>query len=65
MKQNQFVTKGKIVFLKGEGDKHNKRDMYIVLDASDTELIVSKLPHALSGNKPISFQPHNWCYPMS
>ena len=42
-----------------EGDIHNKREMYIVLDTSDTELIFSKLPHALSGNKPISFQPHN------
>ena len=56
------VEKGNIVLLKAEGDKHNKRDLYIVLDANDSDLIVSKLPHALSGNKPISFQPHNFTY---
>ena len=58
------VEKGNLVFLKQEGDKHHRRDLYFVLEILPTEnsLIVAKLLHALSGNQSITFQPHNITY---
>ena len=58
------MEKGNLVFLKQEGDKHHRRDLYIVLEILPTEnsLIIAKLLHALSGNQSITFQPHNITY---
>ena len=58
------AKKGQVVFLKHEISKHLRREMYLVLDtdSSTDTLVIVKLPHALSGNKPISFQPHNFSY---
>ena len=58
------AKKGQIVFMKHESSKHSRRDLYIVLDTDDSSqtLVIAKLPHALSGSKPVSFQPHNVTY---
>merc|ERR1711952_544401 len=50
--------------MKHEGSKHTRRDLYLVLDTDNTTmtLVIAKLPHALSGNQPITFQPHNVKY---
>ena len=58
------AIKGQIIFLKHEITKHSKREMYIVLetDATTQTHVISKLPHALSGNTPITFQPQNFNY---
>ena len=57
------ASKGQLVFLKNEIDKHSKRSLYIVIDNDvlSQELVIAKLPHALS-NEPITFQPHNFSY---
>ena len=58
------VEKGNVVFLKQEGDKHHRRDLYMVLEIlpAENSLIIVKLLHALSGNHSITFQPHNITY---
>ena len=58
------ATKGQLVFLKHEISKHARREMYIVLDtdSSTRTMVIAKLPHALSFNEPITFQPHNFKY---
>ena len=58
------ATKGQIVFMKHEGSKHSRKDLYLVLDTDESTktLVVAKLPHALSGSQPITFQPHNVKY---
>ena len=58
------AKRGQIVFLKHEISKHLKQEMYLVLDTDDSTetLVIVKLPHALSGNKSITFQPHNFSY---
>ena len=58
------VQKGNVVFLKQEGDKHHRRDLYFVLEIlpAENSLIIAKLLHALSGNQSITFQPHNITY---
>ena len=58
------AKKGQIVLLKHEITKHSRRELYLVLDTDQTNqsLVISKLPHALSGTIPVSFQPHNIRY---
>ena len=58
------AKKGQLVFLKKEGNKLEKRDLYLVVDNDEAEDSVSvcKLPGALSGDSPIQFQPHNISY---
>ena len=58
------ASKGHIVMLKHEIDKHSKRDLYLVLDSdySTQTLMIVKLSNALSGNIPVRFQPHNIAY---
>ena len=58
------AKKGHIVLMKHETSKHSRRELYIVLDTDDASqtLVIAKLPHALSGSQPISFQPHNVTY---
>ena len=58
------ALKGHLVFIKHEISKHSRREMYIVLDTDDSTqtLVIAKLPHTLSSNEPITFQPHNFKY---
>ena len=58
------AKKGQVVLMKHEVSKHSKREVYIVLDTDETTktLVIAKLPHALSGSLPITFQPHNASY---
>ena len=58
------AQRGQLVFLKKEGSKLEKRDLYLVVDTDEVEDSVSvcKLPSVLSGNSPIQFQPHNLTY---
>ena len=58
------ATKGQLVFLKHEIGKHSRREMYIVLDTDNSTetMVIAKLPHTLSTNEPITFQPHNFKY---
>ena len=66
--QNEAIPagakKGHIVLMKHETSKHFRRDLYIVLDTDDSSqtLAIAKLPHAISGSRPMSFQPHNVTY---
>ena len=57
------ASKGQLVFLKNEIDKHSRRDLYIVIDSDllSQELVIAKILHLLS-NVPITFQPHNFNY---
>ena len=56
------ASKGHLVFLKREGDKLERRDLYLVIDATESEISICKLPAALSGETSIQFQPHNIRY---
>ena len=58
------ARRGHLVFLKKDGNKLEKRDLYLVVDTDEVEesVTVCKLPAALSGNAPIQFQPHNFTY---
>ena len=58
------AIKGQLVLLKHEISKHSRREIYIVLDtdASTQTIVIAKLPHTLSTNEPITFQPHNFTY---
>ena len=50
-----------LVFIKGEGDKHNIRELYLVTDANHNDLTVCKISGTFSGH-PASMQPHNFSY---
>ena len=58
------ASKGQLVFLKHEISKHSRREMYIVLDTDNStqSMVIAKLPHTLSHNEPVTFQPHNFKY---
>ena len=51
---------GDLVFLKKDGDKHNKRDTYLVMKTDGDYLTICKITNQFS-NLP-SFQPHNINY---
>ena len=57
------AVKGDLVFLKHDGDKLSRRDMYLVTDTDDDKDVVTvcKISKAFS-NEPASFQPHNYLY---
>jgi hypothetical protein len=61
------AVKGNIVFLKDDGSKHEKRDLYLVVGADQDEqsVAICKLPAALSGTSPAQFQPHNITYKVN
>ena len=54
---------GQLVFLKDDGDKLSRRELYLVLDIkeSDETLNICKLLHTIS-NKVATLQPHNITY---
>lgn len=56
------AAKGHLVFLKKDGGKLERRDLYLVIEASEDSASICKLPAALSGNTPVQFQPHNINY---
>ena len=56
------ASKGHLVFLKKDGAKLERRDLYLVINASAEEVSICKLPAALSGDTTIQFQPHNIRY---
>ena len=57
------AQKGQLVFLKQEGSKFQRRDLYLVtnVDNSKNCVTICKIINALSNN-PASFQPHNYIY---
>ena len=57
------AKQGQIVFLKDDGNKLERRDMYLVTETKDEDqtLTVCKLIHSLS-NIPGSLQPQNYSY---
>ena len=44
------AVKGDCVYLKSEGDKHNLRNKYLVLDSDEHEASIAKLLHSLDEN---------------
>ena len=58
------TKRGNLVFLKKDGSKLERRDLYLVTGVIKDEgsVTVCKLPSALSGNSPVKFQPHNVTY---
>ena len=60
------AEKGHLVFLKKDGSKLERRDLYLVTKTDDEENTVNacKLPSALSGDAPLQFQPHNIIYKL-
>ena len=58
------ARKGQLVFLKKDGSKLERRDLYLVTGTMDEEdmVMLCKLPSILSGNTPVQFQPHNIIY---
>ena len=60
------ARRGNLIFIKKEGSKLERRDLYLVTDTDEKEetVQVCKLPAALSGNTPIRFQPHNITYKL-
>ena len=57
------AKEGNIVFLKNEGDKTKKRDLYLVTEVfpSNNTAVLCKLANCLSDHQ-TSFQPHNFSY---
>ena len=57
------AKEGQIVFLKEDGNKLERRDMYLVTKTNDPDnsLTICKLAHSLS-NRPGSLQPQNFSY---
>ena len=58
------ARKGQLVFLKKDGTKLERRDLYLVTETNDEDetVLICKLPSALSGTVPVHFQPHNITY---
>ena len=56
--------KGQLVFLKKDGSKLERRDLYLVTERNDEDetVLICKLPSVLSGTAPVQFQPHNIVY---
>ena len=57
------AQKGQLVFLKHDGNKHQRRDLYLVtnVDPSNNTVTICKIINALS-TYPANFQPHNYLY---
>ena len=57
------AKKGQLVFLKHDGSKFKRRDLYLVTDVNDMTgaVTICKIANALTDN-PASFQPHNYVY---
>ena len=60
--QSAGAVKGHVIFLKKDGEKLERRELYLVIDASEDSVSICKLPAALSGDTTIQFQPHNIQY---
>ena len=58
------ARKGQLVFLKKDGSKLERRDLYLVTEENeeDETVLICKLPSVLSGAVPVPFQPHNITY---
>ena len=61
------ARKGQLVFLKKDGSKLERRDLYLVTEANveDGTVSLCKLPSVLSGTEPVQFQPHNITYKVN
>ena len=57
------ASKGNLVFLKNDGDKHHKRDVYLVTDTDEKNQTASicKIINQFC-NQPANFHPHNFTY---
>ena len=60
--QSAGTVKGHVIFLKKDGEKLERRELYLVIYASEDSVSICKLPAALSGDTTIQFQPHNIQY---
>ena len=58
------ALRGQLVFLKKDGSKLERRDLYLVTETKteDQTVTLCKLPSMLSGDTPVQFQPHNILY---
>ena len=58
------ARRGQLVFLKKDGSKLERRDLYLVTEenAEDETVFICKLPSVLSGTETVQFQPHNITY---
>ena len=61
------AKKGQLVFLKKDGSKLERRDLYLVTERNDEDetVLICKLPSVLSGTEPVQFQPHNITYKVN